>query len=285
MKKALAILLLLALTFAEFKLERAETIVSNIQKDGSAKVTEHIKFFVIGAYEQEKYKAGISNNDLANWASLTGVNEVKIHINGANVDIRDFSLRPQPLSKCDPFLDLCHGELILSYEAYPYFNKNTKEQIKNTGIFNVDQYKPRTVKYTLNPQSLSFRTPSLIQKNDSAVTTTSENVIILDKNVYFTIMLPQNNVVLDISQSPEEITIDPPVASVQKLIWTNTILGQFVVVFEVEQSLDKEVVEFFSNIPKTVQQILFGNQGLAIIIILVIIIGSVIYLKSLEKKN
>src|SRR3989338_822831 len=196
MKKLLALLLLLTLAFSEFKLESVEVTVNNINKEGGAKITERIKIFVIGAYEQEKYKTGINNNDLSSWAGLVGSNEIKMHISSAKADIRGFSLRPQTLTKCDPFLDLCHGELIISYDVLPYFNKTTGEQITGTGLFNVEQYKPRTTKYTLNVDALNFKRPQNVQKNDSAVTETSENVVILDKNIYFTVMFPQNTVIL-----------------------------------------------------------------------------------------
>jgi len=285
MKKLLALLLIVALVFSEFRLEKAEVVVNNINKDGSAKVTEYIKIIVTGQYEQEKYKAGINNNDLANWAELTGLTDVRMHLSSANADIKGFTLRPQTLKKCDPFQDLCHGEIIMSYEVYPYYNKTTKEPIKGTGLFTVDSYKPRTTRYALNTDTLKFSGPQQMPKIESLLTTASENVIVIDKYVYFTILFPPNTVILDLSQEPEDITVTTPTAAITQLSWTNAILGQFTLIFEVEDSLDTEVVDFFTKIPKKVQEIMLGDQGIATIAIVLILLISYVYLKSMEKKK
>jgi hypothetical protein len=281
----LAVVLLFSFAYAEFRLERADVAISNINKDGSVKITENIKIIAAGTYEQEKYKAGINNNDLSTWAALTGLADVKMHVNPALVNIRDFTLRPQTLKRCDPLLDICHGELIMTYSAYPYFNKTSGEQTKGTGIFTIDAYKPRTTKYTLNVNSLSFRSTQPAAKNTSSESPTSENFVILDRNVYLKIIFPSNTLILDLSQTPENMDIRIPTASVSELEWTNTVLGQFSLVFEVEESLDKEVVEFFSSIPKKLQDVLFGVQGMAIVAIIAILLASYIYLKSMEKKG
>ncbi|MFA6530484.1 MAG: hypothetical protein WCT31_02045 [Candidatus Micrarchaeia archaeon] len=285
-KRLVLLLLLFSLAFAEFKLEGVDVVINDIQKDGSARVTEHIKIFVVGTYEQEKYKAGLGNNDLSSWAELTSLGEVKMHISSTNVDILGFSLRPQTLNRCDPFLDLCHGELILSYIAKPYFNKTTGESITGTGLFSVDNYKPRTTRYLLNPAALNFRTAQRASvTNSSAIPEISNDIIILDKNIYLTVDFPSNTVILDVSQAPENIELTTPTASVSELRWTNTILGQFVLSFEVEENLDKEVVEFFSAVPRKMKQVLESEQGMGTLAIIVILIASYAYLKSMEKKR
>lgn len=285
MKKVLALLLIVALVFSDFRLEKAEVVVNNIQKDGSAKVTEYIKIIAIGQYEQEKYKSGINSNELASWAELTGLSDVRMHLSSSNADIKGFALRPQTLKKCDPFQDLCHGELIMSYEVHPYYNKTTKEPIKGTGLFSVDSYKPRTTRYVLNAETMKFSGPQQIAKVESLVTAASESVIVIDKYVYFTVLFPPNTVILDLSQEPEDITVTTPTAAINQLSWTNTILGQFTLIFEVEDSVDTEVVDFFTKIPKKVQEIMLGEQGIATMAIVLILVISYVYLKSMEKKK
>jgi hypothetical protein len=285
MKKLLAILLVVALVFSGFRLEKAEVAVNNIQKDGSAKVTESIKIIVEGQYEQEKYKSGINNNDLASWAELTGLTDVRMHMSNANADITGFTLRPQTLKKCDPFQTLCHGEIIMSYEVHPYYNKTTKEPIKGSGLFSVDSYKPRTTRYVLNTDTLAFSGPQPGLKTESMLTTISESVIVIDKNVYFTIMFPANTVILDLSQEPEDVSVITPTAAISQLTWTNAILGQFTVIFEVEDSLDTEVIGFFTMIPKKVQEAILGEQGIAMMAIVLILLIAYVYLKSMEKKR
>jgi hypothetical protein len=282
---ALFVLLAISMVFAEFQLESSDTQIHSIDENGGTRVTESVKFFVIGSYDQERYKNGLSSNDLSSWADLTGIGEVRMHVDGSIVDIRDLSLRPQSLGRCDTELNRCHGEIILSYSAYPYVNKTTGETIRGTGLFYAESYKPRTTRYYLNVNALNFRKPQPALSESLVAATTSENNIILDKKVSLTVILPANTVITDLSQNPNDVEISPPAANIKQLSWTNTILSQFTLVFEVEKSLATEVVEFFTNIPKKVQQILFGSQGLAIVLILVILVGSVIYLKSTEKKN
>lgn len=285
LKRLVLLLLLFSLAFAEFKLESVDVVVNDIQKDGSAKVTEHIKIFVVGTYEQEKYKAGLGNNDLSSWAELTSLGEVKMHISSSSVDIVGFSLRPQTLNKCDPFLDLCHGELILSYTARPYFNRTTGAPMPGTGLFSVDNYKPRTTRYLFNVASLNFRTAQRALANGNISQDVSNDVIILDKNIYLTIDFPSNTVILDVSQAPENVELTTPTASVSELRWTNTILGQFVLSFEVEETLDKEVVAFFSEVPRKMKQVIESEQGMGTLAIIVILVASYAYLKSMEKKG
>ncbi|HIH23105.1 TPA: hypothetical protein HA238_05230 [Candidatus Micrarchaeota archaeon] len=282
------LLALLSISVAEFKLTTAEMTVNSIQKDGSAKVTERIKFVVIGGYEQSKYKDGVNNNDLGWWVSTTGIGEIRKHVTETAVDVSNFRLRPQPLKKCDPFLNLCHGELVLEYDARPYYDKNTSDHIEGTGLFTTTNYKPRTTRYSLNSNVLLFRNVNTVQpmqpNTSSSPPSTTENIIIIDKNVYFTIQFPQNTILLDASQLPESSDISLP-DKVASLSWTNTILSHFTLVFDVEESLDKEVVEFFSSTPLIIQEIFFGKYGPAVLIIVIVLLGSYLLLNVSAKKR
>ncbi|MCI0561520.1 MAG: hypothetical protein MN733_23780, partial [Nitrososphaera sp.] len=180
MKKTLLLLMLAALVNAEFLIERVDVAISDIKSDGSARVHESIKFVMFGNYSNSIYDSGIGTDELSWWSANVGLKDLKFHVNPTNVDIRDLRVRPQPRTKCNPIQGICHGELILDYMAYPSFN-NSSAAAPNTGLFKLEKYKPRTIRYSINPAALSF-------------TTTPEGNIILDENVFFTVELPSESV-------------------------------------------------------------------------------------------
>ncbi len=273
---ALFCLLLPSAANAEFILEKAEVRVSDIQPDGAVKVRESIKMIISGQYSQELYDlgySGYSNNDLAFWSSTTELKDVKRHINPAKTSITEFTLTPQPRGKCNPVQGICHGELILEYRASPSYNETEggSVPIPGTGLFATENYKPRTIRYDLNPGALAF-------------TTTEQGNIILDENVYFTIMLPDGTLVTKVNPLPEGVETDLP-ARMRELTWEDLVLVKFTVQFEVEESLEHEVSEFFFGFVEFIEDTITGPYGFAIIIILVIIIGSYLYINVAKRKK
>jgi hypothetical protein len=257
---------------AEFVIERVDVAVSGIQADGSAKVHESIRFVMFGNYSNSIYDSGISNNELSFWSTNTGLKDVKFHVNPAKVDIRDLRVRPQPRTKCNPIQGICHGELILDYSAYPSFKDNvTMEPEAGTGLFTVSKYKPRTRRFTINPSALSF-------------TTTPEGNIILDDYVNFTIRLPAESMMLDLNPQPTGESIPLP-AKVESLSWTDIVLVKFSLVFDVEDSIDKEVSDFFSGIFLGLSRAVSGPHGAALIALVGVLIGSFIYITIAKRRS
>jgi hypothetical protein len=273
MRKALVLLLVLAaLIHADFLIERVDVTLSDINADGSAKVHESIKFVMYGNYSSSIYDSGISNTELSFWSTNTGLKDVKFHVNPAIVDIRDLRLRPQPRTKCNPIQGICHGELILDYWAFPTYKDNqTFEMEPGTGLFTIEKYKPRTRRYTINPAALSF-------------TTTPEGNIILDDNVYLTINPPDAAKVLDINPQPTDSSIQLP-ASIDSLTWTDIVLVKFSLVFDEEDSIDKEVTDFFGGIFLGTSRLLGGPQGPAVIALAAVIIGSFLYITMAKRRG
>lgn len=271
MRKLLILLLLSTLIHANFLIERVDVTVSDIDTDGSARVQENIKFVMFGDYSNSVYDSGISQNDLSYWSSSTALKDVKLHINAAKADIRDLRIRPQPRTKCNPIQGICHGELILDYMAYPSYNNETLEPESGTGIFTVSKYKPRTRRYTINPAALAF-------------TTTADGNVILDDDVYLTINLPSDAVMLDINPQPTDSDIALP-AHVESLSWTDIVLVKFSLIFDVEDSIDKEVSEFFTGIFRGIGQAFSGPQGYALAILVAVLIGSFIYITVAKRRS
>ncbi len=273
MRKGLILLLVLASSIhADFLIERVDVTISDISADGSAKVHESIKFVMFGNYSNSLYDSGISNNELSFWSTNTGLKDVKLHTNPSTVDIQNLRVRPQPRTKCNPIQGICHGELILDYGAYPTYEDNlTKEIEAGTGLFTIEKYKPRTRRYTINPAALSF-------------TTTPEGNIILDEDVYLTIELPDDGVVLDLNPPPEGMDIDLP-ARPGGLTWTDIVLVKFSLVFDVEDSIDKEVSDFFGGIFLGASRLVGGPNGPAAILLSAVIIGSTLYIIMAKRRG
>jgi hypothetical protein len=271
MRKALILLFALAsLIHAEFLIERVDVTISDIQGDGAAKVHESIKFVMYGNYSSSIYDSGISNNELSFWSTNTGLKDVKFHVNPAKVDIQDLRVRPQPRTKCNPIQGICHGELILDYWAYPSSDENSSS-INDTGLFTVTKYKPRTRRFTINPSALAF-------------TTTSEGNIILDEKVYLTIELPAESVTLDVNPQPSGESLTLP-SKIESLSWTDIVLVKFSLIFDVEDSIDKEVSDFFSAIILGVARTIGGPYGPALIALVIVLIGSFIYVIMSKRRS
>ncbi len=260
-------LFLPSISFSEFKIESLDVLFYNIQKDGSVTVTESIKFMVIGDYEKKLYISGFDKNDLSFWATSTRLTDMKKHVNDAIVDVKELTVTPQTLKDCSIMFNRCRGEIIINYIASPYYNKTTGKALAKTGIFTIENPKPRTVGYSLNPAALAF-------------TTTQEGDILLDKHVILSIQLPENSAVYKISPEPENYAKD-----MKLLQWSNMMLVHFSLIFEVEYSISMEVAEFFSLVFKSVESIISGPQGIAIVIIIIILLAAYIYLKSIRRSK
>lgn len=272
MRWLVALLLLAAIAHADFLTEKVEVTISDIQPDGSAKVHESIKFLMFGNYSQSVYDSGLTANDLSFWSTNVGLKDMKFHVNTGKVDIRDFRLRPQPRTKCNPIQGVCHGELILDYRAYPSYQDNaTLEPVAGTGLFTVEKYKPRTRRYTLNPAALSF-------------TTTPEGNIILDDVAYLVVKPPEGSVVADVNPQPEDLSLSLP-AHADSLSWSDVVLVKFSLIFSVEDSIDKEVSDFLSGITVSITRTLSSPHGLALIAVIAILAGAYLYVTTAKRKG
>ena len=271
-KLAIFILLLLTISSAEFITEKVEVTISDIRPDGSAKVHESIKFIMYGNYSKSVYDSAISKNDLSYWSTNTGLSDIKLHTNPAKVDIQELRVRPQPRTKCNPIQGICHGELILDYTAAPSLNATVPDTpIFKTGLFSVIQYKPRTKRYSLNPNSLAF-------------TTSPDGNIILTDTTFLNFVMPKGAVLLDVNPQPSNSVIALP-SKVDSLSWSDIILVKSSMVFDVEEGIDTEVSEFFSSIFIGFINGFSSPTGLAFLLLIIIIVGSYIYIRMRKRRG
>jgi hypothetical protein len=254
--------------FADFTLESVHVTITNIQPDGSAQVAESVKFLVRGNLSKSLYDSSLkTSGGLSLWSSTIGLSDVKQHVNPAVVVITNFGLQPQPRTGCNPFLDTCHGELKMAYSVKPVYNNTVP--IDGTGLFTLDDYKPRTIRYTLNPNALSF-TPS------------EGGNTLLGPEVWLTLELPQGSRLVEVNPSATSVQ-DAPEGKM--FSWNDMVLARFSVVFEVEESIDKEVGAFFTNAFQNFQATLNSQHGIAFLVILAILVGSYVYITIAKKKK
>jgi hypothetical protein len=256
-KKLLILFLLLAFSLSisqsvvedKFIIEKVDVKISNINPDGSVRVHESIKLAMFGDYSISLYDSAVSKSELSLWSNVTGLSDVKFHINPSKVAIREFRLRPQPRTRCNPIQGICHGELILDYLALPSFTNNSSSPVSGTGIFSTYEIKPRTMRYVLNPNSLSF-------------TSTSDGNLILSDSVFLTIAFPDSAELVDLNPAPVDSNIEVP-SQVDELTWNDMALVRFSLVFDVEDSIDQEIVHFFSKFFENVLRFSTGTNGKA----------------------
>ena len=266
MKRLAPLVLLLSLSFAEFTLTAMDVLV-DVDSNGDAHVTERLHYIITSSYHISLYESGLSKTDLASWSSIVTTGDVRYHLDNRVVSIENVVVRPAPTSRCNPLAELCHGELTIAYDAKRYVREDGSV-VPNTGVFTIEQYKPRTTKYSLNPGALSFETSAL-------------GDVILGENQRVTFELPTGAKVLYVSPLPEETK---EAQGRVQMSWQNAVLAHFALVFEKEESLDQEVISFFMGARTELYRFLSGPQGMPALLLALIIVGAYFYLQARQKK-
>ncbi len=266
-RRLLLVLLLFSFVSADFIPRNLDVFVT-VNEDGTAYIVEQFDFLVTGSYHLSLYETGIPTNNLASWATLTGLNDVRYHVDSRVVDIQNQVIGPQPLSRCNPLEDTCYGQLIITYTTAPYYTD--KGITEGTGVVFIDSYKPRTKQYVLNSRAFVFE---FSQKED----------IILNDITTLTLEVPEGSVVVEVKPLPENFEGSKPPFKEVSYSWSNTILPNFSFIFEKEGSLDSEITAFFLGFQSEVFSWLSGEYGLAIIILVSILLVSYFYLTRSRK--
>lgn len=249
---------------AEFRLQGAEVTV-RLNDDATASVVEKINLIVVGQYSMQMYESGFSKNTLVDWQRLTDISEIKKHISETNSSIPGITIRPQPLEKSKSMSEVWYGQLILEYEVHPFYDAGGRP-VNGTGLVNMEKYKPRTTRYNINENALSFPR-------------TARGDIKLDEGVTLALLLPQGALVSDVNPRPDELEGASLPAQARKVSWSGITLAQFSLAYELEQGLDKEVVEFFSELQQAIRTSLVSGEGLAALLIAAILVLSYFYLR------
>ncbi len=264
MKKLFAILFLLSLAYADFQLQNLDVAIK-LNEDGSAAVEERINVIVFGQYSMQLYESGYNKNNLASWQDVTNISEIKTHIGANYADTRNIVVRPQPLQKSKSGLDVWYGQIIVDYSAYPYYDKNGSVA-NRTGLVIMDNYKPRTTRYTLNENAFSFKR-------------TETGDIKLDDTTTLSITPPSNALITIVNPITEDMSNVKFPAPSRTLKWSGLTLVQFSLVYEIEQSLDKEVLSFFSDLQQSIRASLSSPEGLSAIAVVLVLAAAYFYLR------
>lgn len=263
MKKALVLLLLLSFAFADFQLQNLEVSIK-MNDNGSAIVEERINLIVFGDYGKQLYDAALNKNTLSDWQVLTNISEIKTHISRKG-DIKDLVVRPQPLRRSLSASGVWYGQIIIDYSVSPYYDKDGNP-IKNTGIFNIERYKPRVTRYVLNNNAFNFPR-------------SETGDIKLSDETMLSITPPPNSIITYVNPISTELSNERLPMRAKTLSWSGLNLVQFSLKYEIEQSLDKEVLEFFSELQNKIRSSLLSTEGIAATVLIAILILSYLYLK------
>lgn len=264
MKKLLFLMLLCAFASAEFRLDKTDVSV-RIDENGVATVQERIDLTVFGDYSMQLYNSGLDKNILSAWQEITGITEIKTHLSEKSVIIKKLVIRPQPLQKSKSLDDVWYGQIIVDYSAEPYYGANGKV-VNNSGIVAMEKYKPRTTRYMLNGNSFSFPR-------------TNTGDIMLDDKTTLAISIPENALITYVNPITRDLTGSNLPTRARALSWNGLTLVQFSLAYEVEQTLDKEVVQFFSDLQESIRLSITSPEGLAGLALAAILVLSYFYLR------
>lgn len=269
MKKLFIFLLFFSIAFAEFQF-RSLDISITINEDGSANVKETIELIAFGEYSMQLYESGYKNNTLAAWQELTNITEITTHLSRITTDIKkNLIVRPQPLQKSPSGLKVWYGKIIVEYPVYPYYDEKGKP-LPYTGVIIMEKYKPRTIRYTLNERA--FNLPR-----------TESGDIKLGEGVTLSLIPPPTAQIINANPLPADMyNVQFPTYS-KTVTWSALTLIQLSLVYEVEQGLDKEVVEFFTELRQNISISLSSREGIAALTVILLLVLAYFYLKLSRK--
>ncbi|MEM4554360.1 MAG: hypothetical protein QXT25_00725 [Candidatus Anstonellaceae archaeon] len=275
--KAILLLVILfsPLCHSDFTM-RSISVFIRINQDGSANIEEKFTIMLNGSSRQIYEDTRAVFSDLATWRERTGLSEVRHHISRAYADIKNLRVLPQAIERCNPYLDLCHATLILTYEV--------PASKQGSGLVKVDWYKPRTAKYSIQTPALSFeqtRTGDLILPPNTNIVFAIPPIA---EKIYFS-SLPFNIAEEDESQFRYDYTSNLRyyIGKERVFSWKGDTLSKFQFTFEIEYPLETEAIEFFKEAQAAVLGLFLGQDGLAAILLFAAAAASLYYFNRLEK--
>jgi len=269
-------LLLSGIASADFSM-RSLSVLININKDGTVHAEERLSLVINGSSSKELYDATRSTySDLATWKDRTQLSEMRHHVTRANTDISNLRVLPQAIERCNSFVGTCYATVVIDYTVPVGQN--------GSGLVKVDHYKPRTAKYSLVSDALSFDQT----KTGDLILPTGTNISISipqnSEKIYFS-SLPQN--LVDASDSflyDEGANLRYYTGEKRTFYWQGDMLSKFQFTYEIEAPLESEVIEFFADNQKQITQFFLGPQGLAAIIVLAAAVASAFYLNRVNSE-
>lgn len=273
----LVLMMLAGIAFCNFEL-RALNVSITLNPDGTAHVVEEAHLFINTSQSIELYKQSRTVNDLSSWTARTEISDLRTHLSRAYVEISNLQVRPGTVQNCNNVAETCYASLVLDYDVYPIRGKTA-------GLLDASMYKPRTTKYSLRNEVFTFNR----SKTDD---------IILSKNMAIFVAVPDDATRITFSKVPDNFNdadillfkFDSKTGNnyyygqKRSFEWSGQTLSQFGMSYELEQSLEDEITQFFSQMQKKIFGSILSAEGLAYILAAITILASLLWLHSLDLK-
>jgi hypothetical protein len=237
-------------------------VIVQLNPDGGADVREELRFFMDSSGSIDLYRIySKSTNDISGWKSLTGLTDIRYHVDTSVVQVSDTNLRPLEPDTCSVEHESCYGTFVLEYKV--------NSPAGDRGIVEIAPYiKPRLTQYSFTRKALMFETTILGETYLPEYTTLE---IRLPPVARLVTLNPRS------VEYPEDETI-PPTAD--KFTWQGKVsLAGFELKFEKKETLLSEVNEFFSSAQQEIGKWLMSREGITLSIAAVILIVAYILLQ------
>ncbi|MEM4137317.1 MAG: hypothetical protein QXH71_03880 [Candidatus Anstonellaceae archaeon] len=261
--------------FSDFEL-KSYVMSLNINPDGTVHVIEDFLIFINGSYSIQLYENSFLLNDLASWSERTKLSELRPHISRAFVDLVNFRVRPVSVFNCNNIANTCFGKISIEYDVLPL-------SPNNPSLIEISQVKPRTKKYILWTKPFSFqlsKTDDIILPSDYSL-----KISIPDKASKIIFSRTPNN----IEENPLLFRFDPSssqnyyLGNERIFIWKSQTLSKFYFSFEMEQTPEEEINEFFLKLQSKLYNLFFLILNPPYLLSLVILSVAIYWIKKLDK--
>jgi len=269
-------LLLSNTAFPDFSM-KSLTVSINVNQDGSANVEERLDMAINGAISRELYDATRSAySDLTTWKNRTELGEMRHHITRAKAEITSLRITPQAVERCNSFIGICYATVVIDYMVPAEQN--------GSGLVYVDRYKPRTAKYSLMADALSFEQTKTGDIVLPSGTTIAISIPAPAEKIYFS--APPSNIAADDSSFTydQSANLRYYTGKERTFRWQSDSLSKFQFTYEIESPLESEVLSFFSETQNSVMRLFLGPEGAAVFIIVATSILSIYYLNRIGRK-
>ena len=272
----LAALLMLSPLFAasltgEFQLTHSEISIT-LYDDGTAHAVESMRIFMNNTQSIKLYEDTMQSNDLATWVGRTGISDLRTHIASTSVEVGNLQVKSKSPDNCNSLQGVCFATLVLEYDIRPLY-------ADKPGLVKLDNFKPRTTRYTFISDAL------LLPRSSSGD-------ILLSPSTVLRIILPIDSSDILFSQLPNNLQnetsrfiYDPSQGysgSVREFVWTDQTLSKFSITFQREAPLESEIMGYFSRLQTSVFETAFSIQGAAFILVVLVLLVSILWVHHLR---
>ena len=259
-----ALVLVSAATSAAFQ-EVYHKFDMTVADDGTAHVLEEYELYMDSNESSTFYDSVMSLNDISAWKNVTALEDLRIHMDSKFVKPENVRIRAERRQGCNPWTGTCYGIVRIEYTA---------SNVEPNSFIRIEQSKPRTYNYTLNPRALSFETS---EAGDVALPTGTE----------IKIVIPADACITRLNPFPEYfMNTAVPLCGVSELIWSGpAVLARFDLSFVREDALATEVIQFFRNAQHGLVNFVNSTAGLVVLVMAAVALCSLVLLRHYQDRQ